>query len=1058
MKKCSKALSILLAILMVASTMFVASAAETSAILTGTELIINEWYGTNNDTLGSPTKGEAYIPGKDASPLIPEFPSTRLTFGWNKEESKFGTLEEIYEDNSNAKVMRYNDSIVVDTDFVYDEDNSKYFIDIYNGGAGKGLMFYIKLHEKSEQTNIYLEGLSVGFNENKTIVTASNKVTQNYNRIIGNDKDVYLMPAGTNGWDEAVIGALGNGEKKSLPSICLDGGFEGWVYIPASSWIDPAKVSTLKYLYRVNWYVSRLVDGEDFQISNLMVVDGDVTTAAGVNVDGLEYIFNDNRYYSATALNVSNPTTSMADVYEMGLESGKLAPSYGAANSSLNPTLSTDSLSQKINPASLYIASVAGTNLVQNLDAAKRPKDSTGWSFFNIAAAGIEGRNLYNMSFKSINPFNKDNTKVYDSATTNSKISNKTYGEQFTEIFDVDSTDGTPTAYVGGPYKMIGYDNNGGASYFAGINPSDFAGMSMDGKSILLYVKHTYNNIEEADKQPMNATILLGDFSTRNGYTYYSYDNKNKVWEEKTLQKPDVVGGLNESRAGGVELDKDFEGWIMIPASSLWKNAADRATEWAEFRFSPECFGGIYGEVTLGDIAILDFESPLDVASGSQFVSANENALVDDFPFEQPMEKTADAEKWTKSGVNGFKDANDKALLTVTEKTFTADAAFVAPTTTTGSGDNKEVFYEASGLTRVEFNTQDGEILTAQNNKSFALKVDNSKGGELEAIFGSNYLYMSPGSTYYLLDESDTEWEAKESTSTYTLTVGTTVAEIKVASITIPEGFVGWVSVPFEYLTVGNNKIQNESRQFYRADFHPVKMTGLITINGLALFSTEVPSAWYYDNGICKGMNSKIGDLSEYSADNEKYITVANGVLTSDYDGLYTSLKVSGSIAEGEALMFYAKNDADAAISFNTSIGDNTTVMGYTLSDRSWTSLSSQDGKIVIPIGFDGWVKIAVTQDTDFDSIKIMFRSLKNGLALSDFMVLNQSEDLDKIKTANGHITGLFYTKGDFNIDEVVDIRDLVCAGAGEIKHDITKFGSEEDDQVARLKQYLLDI
>ncbi len=1044
MKKCVKALSVLLATLMLLSTVVVGAAAESSAIVVnGTELIITDWVGVKNDTLGNPTKGEAYLPVRDTDPLVPELPSTRLTFGWNKEESNFETLEKIYEDNAAAKVYRYNDSIVVGTDFVYNDINSGYFIDIYNGGNSKGLMFYIKLHENSEQTNIYLEGLTVGFNEDGTVVTASGKVTQVYNSII-KDKDVYLMPAGANSWDEAVIGALGNGEKKNSQSICLDGGFEGWVYIPAASWIN-SKASTSNYLYRVNWYVNRLVDGEDFQISNLMVVDGDVTAADGVKVGDTEFIFDNNRYYSTTALNVGGVSVSKGDIYGVATQEGQIAPSYGAANTSFNPTLLIDSLSERINPASLYKATVAGTTLVQNLDAAKRPKDNTGWSFFDIAAAGIEGRNLYRMSFKPISPFVEGSPTVYDPATTNSKINNKTYGDQFKEIFGVDSTDETPTAYVGGAGRMIGYSNNGGANFYAGVNPQNLAdaSMSMVGKSVLVYVERTYNEGIVAADEDMKAALMLGNYSSKVGCTYYLYEN-NK-W-----QKNDFVSDVGSDK-GAVELDKNFKGWIMVPASSMY-NGAQSVTEWAEFRFSPGCLGDIYGDVIFGDIAVLDFEDPFSVASGSQFVSANENALVDNFPFEQPMVKTADAATRSEGGVNGFKDANNKALLTLSDKTFTADANF-APPITKPEGST-EVFYEAAGLTRVGFKN-DGAALTAQNNKSFAFKVDNSKGGDLEAIFGSNYLYMSPDVTYYLLGEGDTEWTAREktSTSTYTLTVGSNVKQKKVASITIPEGFVGWVSVPFKYLTVGNNPIQNASREFVRLDFHPVKMTGSLTINGLALFSTEVPSVWYYDNGICKDMNNSIGVLPEYSADNEKYITVENGVLSTNYDGLYANLKASGSIAADGALMFYAKNGSENAVSFKTSIGDVNTAKAYT-KGGVWTSVAA-NGVITLNAGFEGWVKVAVEDAVEFEAIKLIFTSLTDGLALSDFMTVNQKDDLYKIKNGTQYATDLFYAQGDFNTDGFIDICDLVTANNNTIKHDDTKF--DTDDQERALRNYILN-
>ncbi len=1014
MKKYLKVLSIFLAISMVVSIMFVGATAETSETVNGTELFINDWYGTNDSLCGSPTKGDAFYAEMDRNPLLPNFPSTRLVYSWDKEGSKYkvddiASFYPLYDEDHKgeekpkaAKVMRYNNSVVLSPTSEYDSC-SKYLMDIYNEGNYRGIMFYIKLHEDSNDTNVYLEGLSVGFDENGKIILKSDSSTyvDSYNSLV-KGSDVYLMPAGTDKWNKEVMSTLGNGEKATQASISLVGGFEGWVYVPAASWINTKYIATSKYLHRVNWYVNELVSEKDIQISNLMVVDGDVTTAKGVTVGGFTYNFANNRYYSSTKLDVESTNISIDGIYGVESQEGKNALSYNSDNTTLNPQLLTESYNVKFAEPSYYNYAITP---VAKKTQSVRPTMSTHQIQFLSAAAAGDGL-----------------IKVYTEGLSynDSVYTPETWPELF-KLYEGNT-------YVGGIFtKPEALNKSSGAADKPLINAYIQTKSSYDinNKAVLAYVKH------QGATQPIKISFTAGSFYFDATKEIYAYDLKTEKWTVCKLTE--------ENSYGCVEISSDFEGWFMLPYTAFNKTG-----EVDLFRICPDKLGGDYGELLFGNITLTDSFNPLEMANGSAILLSEQVTLPDNFPFKQyaKTEMTV-ADTCTSGGVNGITG------LTRSGATLTAGNNFTAPLA--------DGAYTPSGLTRVEFK-KDNNALLAGTNQSFAFKVDNSKGGDLEVIVGSDYLYMNSTANYYLLEDNATEWTKKTIENSYALTIGSNIKNKQVGAIVIPEGFVGWISIPFESLTVYESSAKkiSESKQFYRIDFMPISMTGSITFGCVALFSNDVAPKYYFEDNMLKGMNATIGDLPAYSEESTKQIKIENGVLTSNYDELYTSLNASGSIAADGALMFYAKNTADTDIIFNTSIGNNSTVKGYTLAEREWKELS-QDGNIVIRAGFDGWVKIAVTEAVEFESIKFMFKGLKNGLSLSDFMVLDKSADLDMIKTETRYATGLFYTPGDFNADSIIDIRDLVCAKLGEFEHDITKL-EDDKDPVDTIRRYIFNL
>ncbi len=1080
MKTLKQALSLALSVLLLASTLFIgATAEETTTILNATELPVNFYNGTNNAYVSadtkvdgmSPTYGDVYSAAGDLDPLVPEFPSTRLTYGWNKDGNSLDKSDlasfykeakskaedpEISEDEiarytkiKGQKILRYIDLEKLGVDSLLSETEN--LIDVYTEDKSKGLMFYIKLHEDSADTRLYLEAITVAFKDDKIVLKSTGKEhDQLYNGTVKN-QSVYLMPAGADSWSQVTAlngeeNGFRYGEKATNASLSLPGGYEGWVYMPASTWLNyttklddgTVKLATYKYLSRIDWFVDELVAGKDLQLSNIMVVNGDVTTAEGVTTGDKTYAFASNRFYSGTALSVNDVEMSLDGFYDFIDKDGQLAAGYGANNTYLNTNFKLDSYEDGLTPDAYYPITPIGAN--KNPQNAQRPKPDTGWEFTKVTqVVDNDTCARYHMDAVTPNPFAIDG---YTEDTTHEKLG-VTYREQYDSRFNADGE------YIGGTCQTVGLktaDSSGKPHTqtnvtFASAVVDAYKTESIVGKSVMFYINHIYDDGIE-NKQPMNVAFMLTNHVTDADDTYYTYDIKTGKWETKTFVAPENRGSLNK-KVGVATFAPDFEGWVMIPATSFFYNDTENATVLGEFKVAPECFGGKYGELIFGDITVVDDLYPFAITKDSAFLSSNGVYPASDFPFiastTAPVKTTASTNA---DGGNGGIDG-----LTRSGITFTAADTFV-PKISGGK-------YTSINLSRLGFKNGT-ETLKAGTNKALALKIDNTSGGKLTAIFGTNYLYMSADSPYYLLADSRNKIEScTTSSDTYQIVTGTTNRGKPGASITIPERFVGYVIVPFSTF----NENIAEDRDMLRVDFFPITMSGSMKIESLSLLSTEFASIYYKDaeaDTKIKGMNSSISELIPVSEAVAEVLTIADGVLTNESDELYADFKVNGTVKADEAIMFYAKNDAKTAVSFKTSIGNNSSAMAYSVADSTWTGVYA-DGKITLDAGFEGWVKIAVTADTDFDSIRFTFNSLANGFAVSDFMVANYSADLEFIKRGTSVRTGLFYSKGDFNLDANTDILDAVLAKSGyTIQHDITKF-ENEDDQLLGLRKYLLN-
>lgn len=151
----------------------------------------------------------------------------------------------------------------------------------------------------------------------------------------------------------------------------------------------------------------------------------------------------------------------------------------------------------------------------------------------------------------------------------------------------------------------------------------------------MFYVKHTYDDgIKEDDKQPMLLGLLITNHYLYSGNPYYIYDKATGEWSKKIL--PHLIDELpiyHRSAASYIELAPDFEGWIMVPATSFRDNKNTLLSTFTDVKLSPGTLGGVYGGLTYGDLCLIENIDPsLNGDTGT--ISSNAIALASDFPFE----------------------------------------------------------------------------------------------------------------------------------------------------------------------------------------------------------------------------------------------------------------------------------------------------------------------------------------------------------------------------------------------------------------------------------------
>ena len=241
--------------------------------------------------------------------------------------------------------------------------------------------------------------------------------------------------------------------------------------------------------------------------------------------------------------------------------------------------------------------------------------DSSAWGMFSSAKSN-SGINRFDIDFVLPDTFN-DGIHTESGTYTVSGVT-KTFKEQYDSLFNADGK-----SYIGGTFASVYYLDSAKQQKSGSVQAqlSSPLGYSVDGKSVLFYVNHTYDeNITV--KKDVAVTFTLDYNYTKINNLYYMYDMNTKSWSKGTIIKH---GSTNH---GGITIPADFEGWFLIPSSSF--NTSP--TEFQHFRIAPAKLGGDYGNITVGDLCVIDIVDPTTIKNIDTAANTTSVDLPDDFP------------------------------------------------------------------------------------------------------------------------------------------------------------------------------------------------------------------------------------------------------------------------------------------------------------------------------------------------------------------------------------------------------------------------------------------
>ena len=417
MKKTTKSTAILLALLLLVSQIFIGAMAENEpAVVEGKNInIVSGSYSSSylkaagSYSEGKATLGEHYTADNDQEPLVKSLPSDRLTYTWNPQYGNSIADAYAVEAYKNQAIYRCfytasvnNNSTLSGLDGLVDLSQQ----DI-------GFMFYIKLGKTAEETKLYTELQTVGFDEDGKIKLNNNNYAQGY--VAMADSTALFLTDGTDKWfrsDKDVT--LGVGPKSTSKAITIPAGFEGWVYIPNETLVNKTAIANCNYMHRVNLYFDKITTENVIEISNLMTVSADINTvenSVGIKVNSTTYNFAENRCYFANSLSFDGFTNSHGGFYDIAGKEEQLAQYYKGNNSSYCATVGEDKSAELLGSSKLSATPVHITKFENlTLDTISVSKLSEGRDRFEFSSTSGHQAVMNGDTLFESNGFTQDST------------------------------------------------------------------------------------------------------------------------------------------------------------------------------------------------------------------------------------------------------------------------------------------------------------------------------------------------------------------------------------------------------------------------------------------------------------------------------------------------------------------------------------------------------------------------------------------------------------------------------------------------------------------------
>ena len=394
MKKTTKSTAILLALLLLVSQIFIGAMAENEpAVVEGKNINIvpgsysTSWLPkTDSYPQAKATLGEHYTADNDQDPLVKSLPSDRLTYTWN---SVYGnSIDDAYavEEYKNQAIYRNFYTADVNKDSTL--EGLEGLVNLSQNNIG--FMFYIKLGKTAEETKLYTELQTVGFDEDGKIKLNNNNYAQGY--VAMNDSTALFLTDGTDKWFKTEKDVtFGAGLKANQKAITIPAGFEGWVYIPNETLVNKNAIANCNLMHRVNLYFDKITTENVIEISNMMTVVADIDTvqkSEGIKVNGTTYNFAENRRYFANSLSFNDFTNSHIGFYNIANKDEQLAQYYKGTGSYYGATVGEDTSAVLLGNSKLSATPFTITSFTKsNLDTISVSKLSEGRDRFEFRSA-----------------------------------------------------------------------------------------------------------------------------------------------------------------------------------------------------------------------------------------------------------------------------------------------------------------------------------------------------------------------------------------------------------------------------------------------------------------------------------------------------------------------------------------------------------------------------------------------------------------------------------------------------------------------------------------------
>lgn len=779
---------------------------------------------------------------------------------------------------------------------------------------------------------------------------------------------VYTLDRGETAWTAATV---------TDGKLAVKSGFEGYLMVPAAA-LDGATdktVSTIKF-----------TAGKTGLSVGTAVVSGSAdSTTVDIRIDGQKEYINLFRsaYYNASVIGTESEVTSTASnknyysvsektedsSYSVGIDNGYY---YEFSAGSATAGSYTENVTAEIPPFTAHLTNKFESDVRVRTGVA----NPSGGNYVNRWVTAAKGSTVTDY-------FSSDSVRIkLDGNTDCNYITSDGY------FYKPNSGDNWFWAYVGFTTPM-----------------------AYTSSSALVFRIQSSGSVETQGY----LQLVNGVYCLQSGTVYQMLKDGTAAWTDVTVADNEYSG------SGNIKLPANFSGWVKIPISAFVSSRGASLTtgELANVRYYPIYLGGKYGEVTLSHFMTVD-EGGKNYTEFKSGTAVDQSMLIGDTAYTAAsVPQITDPTVTSKGGAAPFKIETS----TVTAPIGNTDGVKI--TVHSGNYPSGEWYDPAPSITDntirkfVGFTTgtaDNAELLRVGGSTAFYVDhSDSTKAVNICVGLGTGWYTTQKDRVYYRLSENSASWQefTAKSISGY-------------GFLEIPADFKGWIRIPTSSIKQGNNEISaiaEDKRKQLNIYIFPDAIGGAygsLTVGGMMFFD-ENDSRVFYNTGsgkkaLCKGINLNV-EIPTYNVTVGSFLGEPSFVTDAPKGELYSTVKLTNAatVSDGEALMLYVEQNGTTASGFRLDLGDSGMQMvsgaKYYLYDSStqyWNTLTAaDDGKMEIPAGFGGWLRIPYSSFTDADknnaSAAITFSSLNitpyslggayGELKIGTFMITNNGEE-----------------------------------------------------------------